>query len=132
MMGGMTAMISKRRQRGMSIWVLLYILATLGFIGLMGLKLFPLVLESFKIDKALTAVIQDPNVSNQSKGDILESLRKRFDVEDVRTIRFKNMKDHVFVEKKGEKVKINVVYRSESAFFWKILLVLNYDKTFEN
>jgi len=125
-------MISKRRQRGMSIWVLLYILATLGFIGLMGLKLFPLVLESFKIDKALTAVIQDPNVSNQSKGDILESLRKRFDVEDVRTIRFKNMKDHVFVEKKGEKVKINVVYRSESAFFWKILLVLNYDKTFEN
>jgi hypothetical protein len=77
-------------------------------------------------------VIQDPNVSNQSKGDILESLRKRFDVEDVRTIRFKNMKDHVFVEKKGEKVKINVVYRSESAFFWKILLVLNYDKTFEN
>lgn len=125
-------MISKRRQRGMSIWVLLYILATLGFIGLMGLKLFPLVLESFKIDKALTAVIQDPNVSNQSKGDILESLRKRFDVEDVRTIRFKNMKDHVFVEKKGEKVKINVVYRSESDFFWKILLVLNYDKTFEN
>lgn len=125
-------MISKRRQRGMSIWVLLYILATLGFIGLMGLKLFPLVLESFKIDKALTAVIQDPNVSNQSKGDILESLRKRFDVEDVRTIRFKNMKDHVFVEKKGEKVKINVVYRSESDFFWKVLLVLDYDKTFEN
>lgn len=125
-------MISKQRQRGMSIWVLLYILATLGFIGLMGLKLFPLVLESFKIDKALTAVIQDPNVSNQSKGDILESLRKRFDLEDVRTIRFKNMKDHVFVEKKGEKVKINVVYRSESDFFWKILLVLDYDKTYEN
>lgn len=125
-------MISKKRQKGMSIWVLLYILATLGFIGLMGLKLFPLVLESFKIDKALTAVIQDPNVSNQSKGDILESLRKRFDLEDVRTIRFKNMKDHVFVEKKGEKVKINVVYRSESDFFWKILLVLDYDKTYEN
>lgn len=125
-------MISKRRQRGISLYVLLYVLVTLGFIGLMGLKLFPLVTESFKIDNALTAVIEDPNVSSQSKADILESLRKRFDLEDVKTIKFKNMKDHVFVEKKGDKVKIDVIYRSETDFFWMILLVLNYNKTFEN
>lgn len=125
-------MISKRRQRGMSLYVLLYVLVTLGFIGLMGLKLFPLVMESYKIDKALTAVIEDANVSSQSKADIRESLRKRFDLEDVKTIKFKNMKDHVFIEKKGDKVKIDVIYRSETDFFWMILLVLNYNKTYEN
>ena len=125
-------MISKRRQKGMSIWVVLYVLITLGFAGLMGLKLFPLVTESFKIDNALEAVISDSNVSSQSKRDILESIRKRLDLEDVRAIRFKNMKDHVFVEKKGDKVTIDVRYRSETDFFWIILLVLNYDKTYEN
>lgn len=125
-------MISKRRQRGMSIWVLLYILVSLGFAGLMGLKLFPLVTESFKIDNALKAIIEDPNVGSQSKGDIRESIRKRLDLEDVKSIRFKNMKDHVFIEKKGEKVKIDVQYRSETDFFWIILLVLDYNKTFEN
>lgn len=125
-------MISKQRQRGMSLYVLLYVLVTLGFIGLMGLKLFPLVTESYKIDNALTAVIEDPNVSSQSKAAILESLRKRLDLEDVKTIKYKNMKDHVFIEKKGDKVKIDVIYRSETDFFWMVLLVLNYNKTFEN
>ena len=67
---GDNSMRSKRRQRGMSGWVILYILATLGAAGLVGLKLIPVYLDSFKIDKGLKAVIEDASATSEQTGNL--------------------------------------------------------------
>ena len=49
-------MKSYRRQRGISIWLAAVLFISLACIGLVALKLFPVYMESLKIDRALTAL----------------------------------------------------------------------------
>ena len=125
-------MISKRWQRGMSIWMIMYVLASLGAFGFVGLKLFPIYTESGKIDRALEGVITDPETPKKSKRDIQLALLKRLDIDYVLRINFNNMKEYVFVEKNKGKVKIDVIYRAETPLFANVLLVADFKKSVSN
>lgn len=78
----------RRRQRGMSFWSLLYLLFTLGFYVLLGMKILPLYLNQMKIAEVVR------NVAQQAKADdgqidahaIQLSLEKRWDIEDIDTL----------------------------------------------
>ncbi len=125
-------MRSKRRQRGMSGWVILYILTTLGAAGLVGLKLIPVYLDSFKIDKGLKAVIEDATTTSQNKRAILESLIKRLDIDSVDAVNYQNYKEVVKVTKKGNRVTIVATYRAEAPLFGNLILVANFKKEVAN
>ena len=125
-------MRSKRRQRGMSGWVILYILTTLGAAGLVGLRLIPVYLDSFKIDKGLKAVIEDASTTSQNKRAILESLIKRLDIDSVDAIHYQNYREVVKVTKKGNKVTIVATYRAEAPLFANLVLVANFKKEVSN
>ena len=125
-------MRSKRRQRGMSGWVILYILVTLGAAGLIGLRLLPVYMDSFKIDKGLKAVIEDASATSQNKRAILEALIKRLDIDSVEAIHYKNYKEVVKVTKKGDKVTIVAAYRTETPLFANVLLVADFKKKVSN
>jgi len=125
-------MRSKRRQRGMSGWVILYILVTLGAAGLIGLRLLPVYMDSFKIDKGLKAVIDDASATSQNKRAILESLIKRLDIDSVDAVTYRNYKQVVKVTKKGNKVTIVATYRAEAPLFANLVLVANFKKEVSN
>jgi len=125
-------MRSKRRQRGMSGWVILYILVTLGAAGLIGLRLLPVYMDSFKIDKGLKAVIEDASATSQNKRAILESLIKRLDIDSVDAVTYRNYKQVVKVTKKGNKVTIVATYRAEAPLFANLVLVANFKKEVSN
>jgi len=125
-------MRSKRRQRGMSGWVILYILATLGAAGLVGMRLIPVYLDSFKIDKGLKAVIEDASATSQNKRAILEALIKRLDIDSVDAIHYKNYKELVKVTKRGNKVTIVATYRAEAPLFANLTLVADFKKEASN
>jgi len=125
-------MRSKRRQRGMSGWVILYILATLGAAGLVGLRLLPVYLDSFKIDKGLKAVIEDASATSQNKRAILEALIKRLDIDSVDAIHYKNYKELVKVTKKGNRVTIVATYRAEAPLLANLTLVADFKKEVSN
>lgn len=125
-------MRSKRRQRGMSGWVILYILATLGAAGLVGMRLIPVYLDSFKIDKGLKAVIEDASATSQNKRAILEALIKRLDIDSVDAIHYKNYKELVKVTKKGNKVTIVATYRAEAPLVTNLTLVADFKKEVSN
>lgn len=121
-----------RQQRGMSIWVVMYILATLGAFGLVGLKLLPIYLESHKIEKALHGVITEPQVSKLSKREIQELLLKRFDIDSVTRIHHRNIKDYVQVASRGQSVTINIDYRAEAPLVANVLLVADFKMSVTN
>ncbi len=125
-------MRSKRRQRGMSGWVILYILTTVGAFGLVGLLLFPAYMDSYKIDKSLKAVIEDTSVTKQNKRAILEALIKRLDIDSVDAITYRNYKDVVKVTKKGDKVKIVTAFRVEKLLFANVSVVAEFNKEVSN
>ena len=116
----------------MSGWVILYILVTLGAAGLIGLRLLPVYMDSFKIDKGLKAVIEDASATSQNKRAILESLIKRLDIDSVDAVTYRNYKQVVKVTKKGNKVTIVATYRAEAPLFANLVLVANFKKEVSN
>ena len=122
----------KRRQRGMTFWMLLFVLGVLGFVFYVSLKLFPIYLESFKIDRAIESVSRDPGVGDQSQTAVADSLVKRFDIDDVRRITERNFKIYVDIDKKGRRVRITVEYRAEAHLVGNIYLVADFKKRASN
>lgn len=121
-----------RRQRGMSFWMLLFVLVVLGTLFLVGLKLFPIYLESFKIDQVIKTVVREPGIGNLSKREITEKLVKRFDIDDVRRITEKSFREYVDVDKRGDKVSIVVQYRAETHLVGNVYMVAEFRKRASN
>jgi hypothetical protein len=116
----------------MSGWVILYILVTLGVAGLIGMKLIPVYMDSFKVDKSMKAVIEDTSTTKQNKREILEALIKRLDIDSVDAIHYRNYKNIIKVTKKGDKVTIVATYRVDTPLFSNLLLVLDFNKKVSN
>lgn len=117
----------RRRQRGMTFWMLLFVLVVLGIAFFIGLKLFPIYLESFKVSRAIESVAKDPGVGDRSRAEIVDSLVKRFDIDDVTRITERTFKDYVEVDKKGRRVVITVDYRAEAHLVGNVSLVVDFD-----
>ena len=122
----------KRRQRGMTFWMLLFVLVVLGFAFFIALKLFPIYLESFKIDRAIESVAQEPGAADRSRADLQDTLVKRFDIDDVTRITERNFRDYVDIDKKGQRVTITVDYRAEAHLVGNISLVADFTKRASN
>ena len=122
-----------KRQRGMSFVGVMALIVLIGFGALVGLKLFPIYMESFKIDTALQSVIEDPAVGNQSKHDIKMAVLRRFDIDDVRRITERNWKDHLQITKdRAGKVVIRVDYEADTSLFANLSLVAHFQKEVSN
>lgn len=122
----------KRRQRGMTFWMLMFVLTVLGIAFFVALKLFPMYLESFKINRAIESVAKDPGVGDWSKTDIKDRLVKRFDIDDVRRINEKNFNAFVSIDKKGRRVRITVDYQAEAHMVGNVYLVADFKKRASN
>jgi len=120
------------KQRGISFSGLLLTLIVVGFVVLIGLKLFPVYLESFKIDAALKGVIEDPQVAERSKQDIYASLVKRLDIDDVAAINENDIKEKIKIERVKEKVTITAMWERRAPLFYNLTLLANFKKVVHN
>jgi len=120
------------RQQGITTIGFILWLIVLGLGALLTLRLFPLYMESFKIDTAMQSVIEDPALEKKSNREIIEALLRRFDVDDVQRIDSRNYKNHIKIEKKRDKVAIMVTYRAEAPLFRNLSLVADFHKQTQN
>lgn len=125
-------MTHKRKQSGIGAIGLIFVLISLAFIGLIGLKLIPIYAESLKIDKAISGVLELPDVSSMSKQEIEIALKKRLDIDDVKSVTYRNFKDHVTVTVEQEQVIISVDYYRETPFLGNISLIVDFAKRQES
>ena len=120
------------RERGISFVGLIFVLVVLAFAGLFGLKLFPIYMESFKIDKAMKGLIEDSKIDQRTKQEIRGALIKRLDIDSVKAIGHGNMKDHLEITKQGGNVALDLTYEQETPLFGNISLLVTFEKHVEN
>lgn len=84
-------MNSIRRQRGLSLWELLFFSVLIVATGIVVIKLLPLYMERFKVEKAMEAIAGESDIRNIDEHDIVTRLLKHFEIEDVD--RFSNPTD---------------------------------------
>src|SRR3972149_3250657 len=71
------------RQRGLSIWELLFYSVLIGIAALVVIKVFPLYMEKFKVVKAMKTIAEASDIRNLGEPDIKDRLLRHFEIEDV-------------------------------------------------
>lgn len=122
-------MVLRKHQGGLTFIGLLFILGLIGFFTLVGLKLFPIYMESFKVDSVLTSLIEDPDVTNWSKPEIRKRFVSRVDVEDLDRFNERNLAEYMTITKLKDGVSIDLAYQAEAHLFANLTLVADFQKS---
>lgn len=111
------------RQRGMTMWSLMFVLVVLGFVVYMGILLFPPYMADFKVKSTLDNLAKQSDIGSMSRDDIITSLDKRFDIDNITHI---DLKKELRVEKRGPNRLIMLDYEAEAPVFGNLSVVLKF------
>jgi len=117
----------RKRQRGLSFVSLIAIVGLLGFSAVIGLKLFPIYMDSWKIDGIMNAVISQPGINEQSRKEIYDAMIKRLDIDAVDAVNYRNP-DAMTITKRKNNVTISIFYRVETPLIGNLSLIAEFDK----
>lgn len=119
----------RKRQRGLSFLGLIVLVGVLGFSAVIGLKLIPIYIESWKIDSIMDAVISESGINDQSRQEVIEAMLKRLDIDAVDSVNYTNWKDKLTVAKRKNNVTINVSYEITTPLIGNLSLLAIFDKS---
>lgn len=80
------------RQGGLGMWGLMFVLLVIGFVTLVTLKTLPIYLNQLKVETAINAVVDESQYATASPFEIRRALQKRWDVDDVKHLKTKDVK----------------------------------------
>lgn len=112
---------SRNRQRGITLFGLIFLLAILGMIGILGLKIVPTIIEYTAIKKAIVASKEGASTAR----DVQISFDKRANVGYIESI---GGKDLVIV-KNGTDFDVSFAYDKKIPLFGPASILIEYEGT---
>lgn len=113
----------RRNESGVTMIGFLIMAVFLGLFALAIIKLLPVYLEYGKVQSTLSKVQTEFNEKSPSILEINKSIERRFDVEDVRRIRWQDVK----VTREARSFKVHAVYEARVYFIGNLYLVAAFD-----
>ncbi|MEO0421651.1 MAG: DUF4845 domain-containing protein [Pseudomonadota bacterium] len=120
---GFGATSSRRGSRGLTLPSLIVILAGAALIALGVFRLIPIYLGHMKVVGAMQSVQNEFEGENMSRIDLLGALEKRFDIEGIEIIRYRDVK----VERKGDFMSMTAKYENEVPFLANVHFLVRFD-----
>jgi len=114
----------RNRQQGMTFigWVMA--LMILGFFVLIGLKLTPVYLEYFAVQRQLTSLEEEAGLVKKSAGQVKRLLLRRFSIDDVDSI----PPDQIKIAKKDRHIKIQVTWQVRTPMMGNVDALVSFDE----
>ena len=122
---------ARQYERGASLWMVMLIVGILGFGAIFGLKLIPMYLEWWKVEKAVTGALQS-GVEGETKRAITTAIVRRLDIDGVYRMSEANLKEFMEIKKRNASVTINIDYEARDTLFGNVFLVTHFQKTLTN
>jgi len=113
-------MAGKSRQRGISLFTLIFILAVLGMVGAVGMRAFPSVLEYQAALKAINRAKDESTVAA-----VRAAFDRAADIDSITSIKGQDLE----ITKDGDKVVVSFAYEKEYHLFGPAWLTLKYAGT---
>lgn len=98
---------SLKKQQGLTLITILFILIIFGFFVLLGLKITPIYMNHSKVVNALAALEEMPNIKEMSKREVEDSLSKRFNMNYVEKV---VLGEDVVITKRPGYLKVETEY----------------------
>lgn len=113
------------RQRGMSLWSWLYVLATLGVMLMVGIKSVPVYMNNYDIRATLEWASNQPELWSASTMEIQERIQRRFDSGYVDNIKGRDVK----VKRINNGRRLSVEYQERRALFGNVSLLFEFHES---
>jgi hypothetical protein len=113
-----------QRQRGATFLGMVTILVILGAALYAGIRLVPVFLEYTKVARALEQVRDEYAAIETNQQLIRRSLERRWDIEDIRSIGWKEIE----IKKTSEGYEMRAAYDVEQPFIANVFLLAKFDK----
>jgi len=126
---------ARGKQQGITLPGLVFVLAVLVLLGYVGLRLFPIYSESFRIDASLDGLAKDEDLTKLSRREIIQALVRRLEINGVRRISERNYREYVDIEQRAASTILSVRYTAEARLFdmgqHSLSLLARFEKTRE-
>jgi hypothetical protein len=120
-------MQNPKRQAGMSMWSLLFVLGTLAFFFFLFIRLFSPYMDDFKVKTALESLGRQPDVGSMTVPAIQEAIRKRLEIDSADSFDLSALT----VEAKGKNKTIRIKYEAVVPMAFNISALLSFDHAVE-
>lgn len=119
------------RQRGISFFGLIIMLAILAFFVLFGMRLYPLYYESFQVSSGMKAVASLPDISRMNAREVQRDLERNFEVNDLNRFTDNNLGQFFKVTriKNSTERLMTMTYEDRRPLFGNLDVVLKYNKS---
>ena len=112
------------RQRGMTMFGIVILVGFVGLFAFAAMRLTPIYLNYLKVAGVVNGVYDEYDSQNPTRGEILTSIRRRFGVESVDVITFKQVK----VNSVDGGFEVIAAYDHTSPFISNIYFTVKFDK----
>ena len=126
-------MLRMRRERGITFLGFLFAAALVAFFALLGMKLFPLYMESLSVWQGMKEVAARPDIQKLNTREIYKYVLRNYEVQDVDFFTRENIHKYLKVERaKGKKGRVlHMTYESRRPLFGNLDIVLKFDKSID-
>jgi hypothetical protein len=117
-------MRTKDTQKGVTMWGIMLIILIGVFFLFLFFKLFPAYMQDFEISSQLDSVAHEPNARRFTPEDIMTSIEKHFEIEDIDNV--KPRRD-VKIVPEGNGLAIDLNYSVEIEMLGNASVILYFD-----
>lgn len=121
-------MQNPKRQSGMTMWSLLFVLGTLAFFLFLLFKLIPPYLGDMKVKSALESLGRQPDAGSMSVPEISEAIRKRLEIDSADDF---DLSKSLTITAKGRTKLIRINYESVTPILYNVSVLLTFDHSIE-
>ena len=122
-------MQNPKRQAGITMWGMLFVLGTLAFSLFLFFKLLPPYLSDFKIQGALESLARQPDAGSMTVPEVKEAIRKRLEIDSADDLF--DLNKILTVEPSGKMKKIRINYESVVPIAFNVSALINFDHAIE-
>jgi hypothetical protein len=119
--------LSSKRQQGLTLISLIFLLGLIGVFVLLTLKIIPIYSDHGKVSSALQALKQIPELATKTEAEIRENLAKRFLINYVYDVK----NEDITVVKHGSYVKVDIEYETVVKLVGNLSLLAEFHDTIE-
>ncbi len=117
-------MLNLKRQSGMTMWGMLFVIGTLAFFILLLFKLIPPYLDDMKVNSALESLGRQPEAGSMTMPEIQEAIRKRLEIDSADSF---DLSKSLTIEQRGKSRRIRISYESVTPLVHNMSILIAFD-----
>ena len=114
----------RKSQEGVSFITVMLLAPLVALLVLVVIKLIPVYMEYESVVSSVNSMVGDKAATYTSKNDVVGTLLKRFDVNDVKNVNL----DNIDVQPEGNAFSISIDYEVRTHLFYNIDLLISFSK----